>query len=1361
MKKIFTPYRNFFLIAFSFLLLLGFNYSAISQTATLPAGAGTGVDPYQIATLENLYWIAATDTEVASPNRVTRWAAHYIQTANIDATSTSGWFSGEGWSPIGNGTTRFTGTYNGGDFTISGLYMNRPTAIAQGLFGYLEAATIQNLGLLDVNFTAKNNIGALVGFMSNSGSIMRCYSTGTVNAETDAAGLIAQLDGSVSTITVSESFSTADVTSSLSVGSGLLGWAQNVAVSNSYALGDVTVTNTGAGGLIARSTGSTITNSFAAGGVSASSSAGGLVAFTDSSPASTFTNSFWDTETSGLGASAGGTGKTTAEMKSLATFTTDITPDDWDFTASTGVWQIQESSGGFISYPYLQNISYDVPEATPEVNPIPGLLAFFSLSSSLPAANASVIAAGDNIELTFTTPPSLATFTASNAVIRGQQSGTIAGTWAVSGNNATFNPSSDLTAGEVIHVELGTGVGGTNGQFLLSPENFSFTVASASPLSGDTWISASAAEANQWLSVTYGNGRFVAVAQTGTNRVMYSDDGVNWTAASSPEANSWISVTYGNGRFVAVSVDGSNRVMYSDDGISWSAAFAAEANNWFSVTYGNGRFVAVSSNGTNRVMYSNDGITWTAAAAAQAIFWRSVTYGNGRFVAVARNGTNRVMYSDDGISWTTAFPAEDNNWNSVTYGKGRFVAVAEIGTNRVMYSNDGVNWTAASAAETNNWQSVTYGNGRFVAVTNTGTNRVMYSNDGISWTAAPAAEANNWFGVTYGKGRFVAVAADGTNSVMVTLSTFIWTGTTDTDTDEGSNWIGGTIPPAGSDISIPTGLSNYPVFSSDFQAGDLEIQSGATFTMAPGFTLSFAAGKGASGDGKIILKSDATGDASIGDLTGAGSITVDVEQERFVAGNNRAFRFLSHPFSDPLPLSVIGSIVDITGIGGSANGFTTTNTNAPSAFRFDPTQADDDSEEDAGWIAFTNTSQTIAPVEGIRMLIRGSKGQSGIFDDGAYTPANVTMAWEGTVNTGNVVKALSSATIGGEISDWNLVGNPYPSSINMRNITNAGASNFISVWTPRAGDASGELIPGAGRGGAYVTRLLTDAGFDPIVLPSGSAFFIQADPTDTGTPGTITFTESMKISGEAPFETVLRTEEYTSKYGPNSIGISLTRGAQFYDQVVVYFQETAPVYDKLTDGIKLANPVVNFFTVSADNFALSNDARAYAEAEGSNRIPLHINSPATTFKLSLPDFDLEEGRTIQLYDRFTEEYITLQKGTTYGFEVTDDPSSKGHRFDLVMGIEVITSIHPSNHRFQAYLLPNPAQEQVRISIQKPDNVGETTVKIVSMTGVEVSNEKLITDTSELDINLSQLSKGIYLVEITHGTERIVKRLIVN
>ena len=81
---------------------------------------------------------------------------------------------------------------------------------------------------------------------------------------------------------------------------------------------------------------------------------------------------------------------------------------------------------------------------------------------------------------------------------------------------------------------------------------------------GTEWTAVSAAEANQWYSVAYGDGVWVAVAQTGTNRVMRSTNGgASWSAVAATEANSWSSVSYGDGVWVAVAGNGTNRVMRS------------------------------------------------------------------------------------------------------------------------------------------------------------------------------------------------------------------------------------------------------------------------------------------------------------------------------------------------------------------------------------------------------------------------------------------------------------------------------------------------------------------------------------------------------------------------------------------------------------------------------------------------------------------------------------------------------------------------------------------------------------------------------------------------------------------------------
>ena len=129
---------------------------------------------------------------------------------------------------------------------------------------------------------------------------------------------------------------------------------------------------------------------------------------------------------------------------------------------------------------------------------------------------------------------------------------------------------------------------------------------------------------------------------------MTSPDGINWTIGTTPADNGWFSVIYGNGLFVAVANSGTgNRVMTSPDGINWTLRTSAADNAWRGVTYGNGLFVAVAGTGPgNRVMTSPDGINWTIRTSAANVAWRGVTYGNGLFVAVADSGTgNRVMTS--------------------------------------------------------------------------------------------------------------------------------------------------------------------------------------------------------------------------------------------------------------------------------------------------------------------------------------------------------------------------------------------------------------------------------------------------------------------------------------------------------------------------------------------------------------------------------------------------------------------------------------------------------------------------------------------------------------------------------------------
>jgi len=127
---------------------------------------------------------------------------------------------------------------------------------------------------------------------------------------------------------------------------GLVGLNGDGNVSNSYATGSVSG-SIDVGGLVGLNDG-TVSNSYSTGSVTGDAGIGGLVG--NGGP--TVINSFWDIETSGQAASAGGTGKTTAEMQDMATFSGAA----WEIcvvppgaTNPTYTWNIVDG----VTYPFL------------------------------------------------------------------------------------------------------------------------------------------------------------------------------------------------------------------------------------------------------------------------------------------------------------------------------------------------------------------------------------------------------------------------------------------------------------------------------------------------------------------------------------------------------------------------------------------------------------------------------------------------------------------------------------------------------------------------------------------------------------------------------------------------------------------------------------------------------------------------------------------------------------------------------------------------------------------------------------------------------------------------------------------------
>lgn len=286
---------------------------AVANAGIYSGGSGTAADPYQIASADN--WITLTWTEAD-------WTKCFVLTADIE-------LAGKTPIPVGyriyGGSTPFYGVMDGNGHVIRNLTMKSWSFDTHGLFGYIAStAKIKNLVVVNADIQGGYSTGALVG-INNKGTITSCYASGSV------AGTGGQIGGLVgdNSGTISSCYSTASVTGGADAVGGLVGinWGT---VTTCYATGAVSGANQ-IGGLVGANynNGGGVRQCYSIGPVSGTGAdVGGLVGWNNG----TVQASFWDKETSSRTTSAGGTGKTTYEMKILSTFT----DAGWDFTITDG-----------------------------------------------------------------------------------------------------------------------------------------------------------------------------------------------------------------------------------------------------------------------------------------------------------------------------------------------------------------------------------------------------------------------------------------------------------------------------------------------------------------------------------------------------------------------------------------------------------------------------------------------------------------------------------------------------------------------------------------------------------------------------------------------------------------------------------------------------------------------------------------------------------------------------------------------------------------------------------------------------------------------------------------------------------------
>lgn len=442
-------------------------------------------------------------------------------------------------------------------------------------------------------------------------------------------------------------------------------------------------------------------------------------------------------------------------------------------------------------------------------------------------------------------------------------------------------------------------------------------------------------------------------------------------------------------------------------------------------------------------------------------------------------------------------------------------------------------------------------------------------------------------------------------------------------------------------------------------------------------------------DGNYTIASTASGTANIAaGSTSGGYITGDVTVERYIPQNtNRAWRLLAAPTSGQTIKQSWqeDQSAGVDGVSGYGTNITSNLTGWQSAGFDFKTPSNSllryESSTDQ-LIGIDNTNTQISGEQGYFIYIRGSRS---VTPSTSIASVNsTTLRTKGTLYTGN----QSAINVGAD--QYALIGNPYASAIDVRNISLSGglSGGAFYVWDPK--------LLGSYNLGAYQT--LAPNGGNYIVIPgggsygstgstvntiqSGAAFFVTA----VGSSGSITINESSKTSGSnmvfrpgsptnLPAQTFI-TNLYAISGGINKLADG--NGVFFDDQYAAQLDGD--------DNRKMSN--------FGENFSLMRDSSELVV----ERRP-QVSSTDTLFfemyKLKRISYQLEffgqnftqAGTTAILIDQYlnTQTPLNLSDTTRYTFTVDANAgSSDRKRFRVVFRAAGVLPVTVTS--FKAYPL---------------------------------------------------------------------------
>jgi hypothetical protein len=414
---------------------------------------------------------------------------------------------------------------------------------------------------------------------------------------------------------------------------------------------------------------------------------------------------------------------------------------------------------------------------------------------------------------------------------------------------------------------------------------------------------------------------------------------------------------------------------------------------------------------------------------------------------------------------------------------------------------------------------------------------------------------------------------------------------------------------------------------------------------------------GAANDKVFVVQSfgdNPTQDASIAAMSAAASVTGSITVQRYMGAEGRVNRYISSPVTG---VDVVGLTDDFT-----------INNNQVLWYR--------------EWIkgsygtGWTSGGLATNMNPGLGILVMPATGTGNVIWD-------LTGPIASGSNKGDVTLPISytiSTPALPDVDGWNLVGNPYPSSI-VWNTTNP------SMWTVANIDPT-ISVPDIGGGWYYTWDGSTATGDLPGgIVSTGQAFWIKANA----------LSPSLIVHEQAKTATAGEFFRKQNSDLPTGFKVTLSTGNIRDNSFLLIREGATEYYDRGMDAAKLEGDRLAISFQDPNGVKLGH----YATDKIENAIPLKVHASVEgNYSISFETIRGYEGlHELFLVDTYLGKSHSLASGNAYTFSVTGNPNTKSGRFFLSKDP---TSVKEKEVKISVW--PNPVETTFDLEINTPHTV---------------------------------------------------------